>query len=237
MKTIKHDINMYNSDMFYEQENIIMMQRYIDYILQYSNTHNNFLELGIGRGETIRLLQKHFDSITVIDGETQLIDKYTKKYNDIEFIHSFFENYKPKQKFDNIGMGFILDLVDSPTNLLQMYSNFLSKKGKIFISIENALSLHRIIAHEAGLLPNLNSLSESNKKFGHKVYYGYDKWVKIIQEANLKIIAEHGLFLKPFSTKQINMLNLDPSIYNALSTTAKKFPQISNACFFVVEKQ
>lgn len=233
---IDHDITMYSPTMFYENENVIMMQRYIDYILEHRDNATDFLELGIGRGETVRLLRQHFKELTVLDGEKRLIDQYKDRYPDIVFEHRFFEDYQPQKKFHNIGMGFVLDLVDSPVDLLRQYSDYLSQRGKIYISIENASSLHRLIAYEAGLLTDLNKLSESNEKFGHKIYYTYDEWVHIIEQAGLEIVASHGLFLKPFSTAQLNSLNLEPNVYEALSTTAKHFPKIANACFFVLEK-
>lgn len=233
---VNHDLNMYNEDMPYRHENILMGTKYVEYIKRYSKNKKNFLELGIGFGQTIEDLSKDYQEFTVIDGDSTLIERNKNNFETIQFVHSFFEDYTPNKLYDNIGIGFVLDLVKDPVQLLKHYSSLLSDTGSIYVSIENASSLHRQIALNAGLLKNIKQMSAANTAFNHQFYNTYEEWLIIFEKAKLKVSVSHGLYLKPFSTKQITSLNLDEKIYTSLIDTAEHLPEISNACFFILEK-
>ncbi len=237
MKQICHNIESYTPEMLYGFENKLMAQKYVEYILEDISKKDSFLELGIGFGETIRLLKKHFSHLTVIDGELELIEKSSQQHQSVSFIHSFFEDFVSKQKFDGIGMGFIVDIVDDPVKLLNHYSNMLKRGSKIYISVGNAASLHRIIAYNAGILDDIHIMSDQNLKYGHQRFLTYDEWCALFDKTDLSMVAAYGLYLKPFSTKQLSSLNLDKSIYQSLAVTSKALPSISNACFFILEKK
>lgn len=234
--SVAHNLEMYDKDMPYRYENILMGTKYVEYINTYSTHKQNFLELGIGFGQTINDLSKNYDEFITIDADLSLIERYQNNFDNIEFVHSFFEDYSPNRLFDNIGIGFVLDLVKDPVQLLKHYTSLLADTGRIFVSIENASSLHRQIAVNAGLLDNLKEMSQANTAFNHQLYNTYDEWIDIFKEAGLCVSIAHGLYLKPFSTKQIVSLRLDEKIYKSLADTAKDLPKISNACFFVLEK-
>ena len=111
---IEHDITVYSNDP-YESENLLSMSSYVNYIDRYKNNDKDFLELGIGHSQTISLLVKIFKNVTVIDAELGFINKYKTQYENINFLHSFFEDYDSHgQTFSNIGMGFILEHVNDP---------------------------------------------------------------------------------------------------------------------------
>ncbi|MCK5539085.1 MAG: methyltransferase domain-containing protein [Bacteroidales bacterium] len=232
---VNHNIEVYNDDV-YQREGQLMARKYFDYICDYSQSTNNFLELGIGDGDAIELIDSKFSNFIVLDAEQKLIDQYSKTYSDITFFHTYFEDFKTTEKFDNIGMGFIIDIVKNPVQLLIKYADLLTKDGLIYLSIGNASSLHRRIAHHAGLIDDLKRMSDYNKSINHQTQYTFDELIIIFKEARLNIVATHGLFLKSFSTPQIDSLKLDDNIYNALAETAKDLPEISNACFFVLRK-
>lgn len=233
---IEHDITVYGNDP-YGAENLLSMSSYVKYIDRYKNNDKNFLELGIGHSKTISLLVKLFKNLTVIDAELEFINKYKNQYNNINFEHSFFEDYEPNgQTFNNIGMGFILEHVNDPNVILKKFVNLLDKNGRIFVSVPNASSLHRLLALKAGLLEDIHALSETDKRYGHVRFHSYNDWVELFTTCGLKVIASHGLFLKPFTTQQINQLNLDNKVYEALATMGEDYPEISNSCFFVLTK-
>ena len=234
---INHDIALYDTEAPYYRENKLINRKYYDYICEYSLNHENFLELGIGFGDTIELIHGKFSNIVVLDGEKEFVDTYQKVYSDISFIHTYFEDYKTTKKFDNIGMGLMLDLVKDPVELLKKYSHFLTEKGgRIFLSIQCASSLHRKIAYHAGILDDIKKMTEYDKKVNHQFFNTYDEFVSLIEEAGLKIIAKHGLFLKSFTTEQIQSLELENNIFDALGKSARDLPEISSTCLFVLEK-
>ncbi len=235
--SINHDLTLYDTEAPYYRENNLMNRKYCDYICEYSLNNENFLELGIGYGETIKSIHSKFSNIVVLDGEKELIKKCHETYPDITFIHTYFENYETTKKFDNIGMGLMLDVVKDPVGLLKKYSHFLTKEGRIYLSIQCASSLHRKIAYHAGILDNIKKMTEFDKNVNHQFFNTYDEFVSLIEEAELKIIAKHGLFLKSFTTAQIQSLMLEDNIFDALGESARDLPEISSACLFVLENR
>lgn len=233
---IKHDLSVYNNDP-YEQENILSMSNYVSFIERYSVERNSFLELGIGHSKTIELLSKKFRDVTVLDGEKELIEKYQEIYQEINFIKTYFEDFETLKKYNSIGMGFILEHVKCPKQILNKYSKFLDDDGRIFVSVPNANSLHRIIANKAGVLSDIKALSDTDIRYGHLRFMTYYEWIEIFNECNMVVEVSHGLFLKPFTTKQISSLDLDTNIYKSLGATAVDFPEISNSCFFVLKRK
>ncbi len=233
---IEHDVSVYDNDP-YEKENLLSMSNYVSLIDKYSIDKSSFLELGIGHSKTIELLSQKFTNVTVLDGEKELVNKYTKIYPNIEFVKTYFEDFKNNKLYKNIGMGFVLEHVNNPEEILNKYSKFLEPDGKIFISVPNANSLHRIIANKAGLLDDIKMLSETDKKYGHLRFFTYFEWLELFEKCNMQVEISHGLFLKPFTTQQIHSLGLNSSIYNSLGNTAHFFPEISNSCFFVLKNK
>lgn len=233
---IIHDLSVYENDP-YEKENLLSMSNYVNLIDECSFDKSSFLELGIGHSKTIELLSQKFTNVTVLDGEEKLINKYKKIYPNINFEKIYFEEFETTRRYKNIGMGFVLEHVNAPEEILNKYSKLLDKNGKIFISVPNANSLHRIIANKAGLLDDMKILSETDKRYGHLRFLTYFEWVDLFKRCNMEIEVSYGLFLKPFTTQQIHLLGLDSNIYNSLGTTAHIFPEISNSCFFILKNK
>jgi trans-aconitate methyltransferase len=230
-----HDAGLYLAGNPYQRENILMGERYADYVLEESAGCQHFLELGIGFGKTVERLSHRIPHVTVVDAEPRLIEEFRPRYPSVSFVQQFFDEFATSQRFCGIGMGFVLDLVKDPLATLTRYAGFLKPGGRIFVSVENARSLHRRIAHQAGLLADIRQMSDFNKGFGHQCYKDHEEWLALFDRARLKTRASYGLYLKPFSTGQLDAMNLSDDIYAALSHTARDLPAIANACLYVLE--
>lgn len=51
---------------------------------------------------------------------------------------------------------------------------------------------------------------------GHKRYFDRDSFIDLFRQCNLRITKETGLMLKPFSTAQLNALDLPDSVWEVL---------------------
>jgi SAM-dependent methyltransferase len=233
--TPAHDADLYFAGNPYERENRLMGDRYADYVLESCSGGTSFLELGIGFGRTVERLAARFSRLTVVDAEPRLIEAFEPRFPDVRFVRSFFESFETSERFEGIGIGFVLDLVDDPMALLRQYAGYLAPRARMYVCIGNAASLHRRIAHAAGLLPDLKQMSSYNTAYGHRFYNTHDEWLALFAMAGLKTTASYGLLLKPLTTSQLQSLNLDEAVYTALSLTARDLPAISNACLYVLE--
>lgn len=234
---MREDLNTYSAtyenDPF-EKENNHTIKNFINKVISYCVTRDSILELGIGHGVNLELLSENFRTVTILEGSREIIAKFQGKYSNIKIIDVFFEEFITQDRFNTISMGFILEHVDDPELILQKYRRFLSKGGSIYIGVPNAGSLHRLIAQKAGMLSDINTMSAVDVKFGHKRFLTFDQWENLLQRLNFKIKKAEGLYLKPFTTHQLESLNLSDIIVEAMIEIASAYPEISNSCFFEV---
>lgn len=228
----------YEKDFKYANENALILEHYASHIVNYITSVNpkNALSLGIGHGVVSRILSKKLQythaNYTLLEGSKDIINEFNFNNIDspeINIIHTYFENFTSTEKFDLIEMGFILEHVDDPLEILVKYRNLLSENGSIFIGVPNAKSLHRLIGFEAGLVDDLYHLTEYDLSLGHQRYFDLDLLLELLKNANLTACQTKGLFLKPITTSQIRKLEWQDDIIDALLKIGDENPGISNA--------
>lgn len=196
----------------------------------------SLLELGLGHGVTAARLSKHFKHYVVLEGSEQVIGQFKALHGDVqvEIVHDYFERFETKEKFDSISMGFVLEHVDDPVSLLRGYQRFLKEGGAIFVTVPNAESLHRRLGKEAGFLKDLTALSDADHAQGHQRYYTLSRIEDEIHAAGLRIVAREGVYLKPFTSAQLEALQLPSQVYNALLVVGSGYPELCNSIFLKV---
>ncbi|MGE5293927.1 MAG: class I SAM-dependent methyltransferase [Solirubrobacterales bacterium] len=231
----KHSLNetieIYSNDP-YESENKITISNYIEKCIAYSRDRSAYLELGIGHGIAIRRLSEAMRRVVVVEGASELVEQYRGMYPNVEINHGYFEHFDTDETFAQIGMGFVLEHVDDPVVILQRYRKFLATDGSIFVNVPNAASLHRLLAINAGLLDRLDRMSETDRRHGHQRFLRFDEWKALFEGQGFTIARAEGLYLKPFTTQQIERAGLPTEVYRALAEVAASYPDISNSCFF-----
>jgi 2-polyprenyl-3-methyl-5-hydroxy-6-metoxy-1,4-benzoquinol methylase len=233
----------YNAEFKHNDENMWGLQRYAIYMKNAirQNNSKSILSLGIGHQVVSDILSNELnysvESYDILEGSQAIIDKFVKNEankDKIDVILTYFENYNSDKKYDIIEMGFVLEHVDDPQEIINKYKNFLTPNGKMYIAVPNANSLHRLIGFEAGLLSDVHNLSEYDLQLGHKRYFDMDILSKMIQNANLKITNKSGILLKPITTSQMKDLGWGENVINALLNLGEKFPEISNSILIEV---
>lgn len=215
----------------YYLETLISNQYYANRIIELSVGAKSALELGIGYGITTEVFKTFFERYCIIDCDRELTQDFiTKEENkNIEVINVYFEEYNTKERFDAIIMGFVLEHVDDPDFILNKYSEFLSERGKLFVAVPNATSLHRRIAYEAGMMPDLYKFNEVDIKVGHKRYFDVMRLKNLLNSCGYEIISLEGIFLKPITTSQMEKLGFNENIFTSLLKIGKEYPELSNS--------
>lgn len=226
-------INSYQDNPFHD-ENVRGLARFVNYCLEFARDAQNYLELGIGHGITLQQLSQNFQHVVVLEGSSELVTEYTHKYPNVKVIETYFEEFESDEKFANIGMGFILEHVEDPVGILTRFKKMLAPEGRILVGVPSASSLHRLLALRAGMLADLRLLSETDLAFGHKRLWTYQDWCDLFHQTGLTIETARGLAFKPFSTGQLQQLQLDLKIVTAMDDFAADYPEFSNALFFVL---
>jgi 2-polyprenyl-3-methyl-5-hydroxy-6-metoxy-1,4-benzoquinol methylase len=229
-------IDAYASQSNYSFDNELMMKWYPNRIIALSKG-DSLLELGIGHGYSTRIFAENYKKFAVVDGSLEIINKFKDSLGqlNIDIIHSFFEELEPKEKYDNISMGFILEHVDNPGFILSHYSKFLNKNGSIFIAVPNFESLHKRIGFEAGLIEDIQSLSDGDLALGHQRLFSVNSMRYLVESVGYKVMTIEGIMLKPFTTKQILGLNLSPEVHQAMLKVGTSYPELCNAILMEVK--
>ena len=227
----------YDSDTRYSLDARVMSRWYPRRVVEKSNGES-LLELGIGHGRAVSFFAKNFNRHVVVEGSEEVIRKYIDNYGnqDSEIVHSYFEVFRTDEKFDCISMGFILEHVEDPVLVLKNFAKFLKAEGIIYIAVPNATSMHRQIGVIAGLMDDLKSLSEDDFKLGHRRYYNIADLRAEISTAGLIECSLEGIFLKPFTTAQLEKLSLPSEVFEALMVIGKDYPELCNAILMEVKQ-
>jgi len=206
------------------EQMLMVVQESIDYV-----KGPNVLELGYtDRGWTDALINAGFN-LTVIEGSKECVDYARRKYGKIhnvmkkraafspctseiteefkparlKIIHSLFEEFKTKERFNSIIMSCVLEHVRDPVQILKKAKVWSIDNGKIIIIVPNKYSLHRRIGYYLNMIESFDELSRQDLEVGHRRLYSIDEMLKDIQLSGLNGRFEKGIFLKPLSSDKL----------------------------------
>lgn len=222
-------VRAYEGALQYDFDNELLLTWYPRRILECTENAKSILELGLGHGYTTSIFSKVFKRHVVLEGSPAIIANFRRKFPDCspEIVETYFEEYVGNEIFDVIVMGFILEHVDNPIDILSHFRKYLAPGGKVFVSVPNAEVLNRRIGKLMGLLPNLQSLSENDHILGHKRYYTVKTLTDHVKSAGYEIVRMEGIYLKPLTSSQMTSLKLDKSVFAALCLIGIDYPELS----------
>jgi 2-polyprenyl-3-methyl-5-hydroxy-6-metoxy-1,4-benzoquinol methylase len=222
-------VQAYDTRNLYEFDNKIMLNWYPHRVIKFSRGAKSILELGLGHGYSTNIFAKHFSHHVVLDGSPAVINRFRTIFPDCpaQIVETYFEHFTSDKKFDVIVLGFILEHVNDPQDILARYRTFLAPNGRMFAAVPNAESLNRRLGNLAGLLPDMQLLSETDIALGHRRYYTVATLKEEVGNAGYSIKRIEGLYLKPFTTNQMISLNFDTNIIDALCHLGVEYPELS----------
>ncbi|NLW36391.1 MAG: class I SAM-dependent methyltransferase, partial [Syntrophorhabdus aromaticivorans] len=152
----------YNGQNLYDYDNNIQLNWYPRRVMGLMGNAKSILELGLGHGFTTALFSEHFERHLVLDASRAVIENFKNRfpYCRVEIIETHFEDFVTDEKFDLVVFGFILEHVDDPVEIMSYYKRFLAPQGKAFIAVPNAEVLNRRLGHIAGMLDDIQQLSD-----------------------------------------------------------------------------
>lgn len=189
------------------------------------------LELGSAEGEMTRFLVNDFETLTVVEGAADLLEKAPEHENLVK-IHSLFEEYEPEECFNSIIMEHILEHVEDPVALLKRVKGWLVPDGKLLLGVPNGNSIHRLVAVKMGLLEHPCQLNSRDHALGHRRVYTPETFRKDIQAAGLVVESFGGVFFKALSNQQIQD-DWSESLIQGFYELGKDFPDIAAEIYAV----
>lgn len=239
VNTLDKHVAAYQGDNLYDFDNEILLTWYPQRVLHHAGAAHSLLELGLGHGYSTDIFSRRFLRHVVLEGSPAVISNFRDKHPDCraDIVETWFENFVTDERFDVIVMGFILEHVDEPLLILRRYRDFLAPGGRLFLAVPNAEVLNRRLGRFAGLLDDVTTLSENDHLLGHKRFYTVATLRADIAQAGCGVDRLEGIYLKPFTTRQIVSLQLDSKIIEAMCTVGIDYPELSCGLFAEISAQ
>jgi len=227
-------IESYGEQFDFAFDNQIMLNWYPERIMRLCTSGQSLLELGIGHGYTTNRFSRYFKRHVVIDGSTLVIEQFRQRYPKcpVSIVQGYFEQFETDERFDVVVMGFVLEHVENSREILEKYKKFLAPGGRCFVAVPNGESLHRRIGHAAGLLDDMMSLGQGDLALGHARTYSVQRLNQELEAAGFQVARKEGVFLKPLTTAQLQLLTLSPEIISGMCEVAIDYPELSAALLF-----
>lgn len=177
----------YTPDFPYYAENRLTHQAYGEDIVQAirKTGARSVLSLGVGHSEVAQrilseLTHGALEHYCIVEGSPRILADFRTAHeplpSGLELVEGFFETFEHPGRFDLIEAGFVLEHVDDPARVLRRMQGLLSDQGRMLIAVPNARSLHRLLGHLAGFLPDLYALSDADHALGHQRYFTASDW-------------------------------------------------------------
>jgi SAM-dependent methyltransferase len=230
-KSLDDFIGAYGDGFDYAFDNNIILNWYPQRIMDLCPAGGAMLELGLGHGLTTDRFSRHFSRHLVLDGSPSVIEQFRAQFpeSSAEVLETYFEDFDTPERFDVMVMGFVLEHVDDPVSILRDFRRFLTPGGRCFVAVPNAESLHRRLGKAAGLLDDLMTLGKGDLELGHVRLYSPATLDRDLRHAGYEPIRTEGIFLKPFTTSQLQALRLDAGILQAMCAVGVDYPELSCA--------
>lgn len=219
----------YAGENLYDFDNEILMKWYPQRILKHAEGANSIMELGLGHGFTTNFFSQNFHRHIVLEGSSAVIQNFKERFPETraDILPTFFEEFDTSERFDLIVMGFILEHVDDPIAIMNRFRRFLATGGKLFVAVPNAEVLNRRLGVLAGMLDDIEALSDNDRLLGHKRYYTTTSLTAAVRQAGYKVDILEGIYLKPFTTRQMISLDLPENVIRALCEAGVGYPELS----------
>lgn len=195
-----------------------------DWVFSQLTESRTVLELGYGEGLFTRELVKCGYEVDVVEGSEILVQKAKNLFgNEINCIHSLFEEYETKKQYDCIVATHVLEHVSDPVELLRLMRVWIKPEGRIIIIVPNKESIHRRLAVLSGIQSTLESLSPRDHLVGHKRVYSFQTLRDDVESAGLQVVDEVGFFLKSLPNSM--MLGFNDSLLVAMNRISGQVPK------------
>jgi 2-polyprenyl-3-methyl-5-hydroxy-6-metoxy-1,4-benzoquinol methylase len=230
----------YGNESFTNDRTYIYIYRYKT--VRQRMTGPKVLEVGIGNADITDWLSKdgRFEVVS-IDGSQSVLDYAVKKITypeRVSFVYTYFEEFSSDIMFDDILVTNSLEHVDNPIKLLCYIKKFLKPTGNLHITVPNAMSIHRILGKEMGMLKHEDSLNQYDIEVGHQRVYTINLLKEHVSSAGFKVIDQDGIILKPLSDSQMNTVidTYGEEVMMGLYAVGQRLPGLAAEIYFCCRK-
>lgn len=197
------------------------------------------LEMGCYKGEFTKRLVEQFESVTVAEGASDLIEEARSVIAPAtaSFVLTRFETFTPADRFDAAFLIHTLEHLDEPQTVLQRVRAWLNPTGRFYVAVPNAYAASRQIAVAMGLISHPTAVTDGEYAHGHRRTYSRDALVDEVERAGFKVERSGGIFFKPFANFQFDKLigtgAVDEAYLEGCYLLGERYPELCASVFAV----
>ena len=197
---------------------------------------DSLLEMGPAEGVMTELLAATGKQLTLVEGSGLFCSDLRRRFPQASVVHALFEEFQPRQTFDNIVLGHVLEHVENPVAILSRAKSWLTPKtGRLFAAVPNARSLHRQAAVIMGILEKEDTLNELDFHHGHRRVFNPETFRSAFAEAGLMIEIFGGYWIKPISNAQIEASWTDQMV-EAFMVLGERYPDVAAEIYVIARR-
>jgi len=192
------------------------------------------LELGSSDGQGTEFLLQHFPSVIAVDGSTIAVESLAQRLSNdrLTALCSPFETLDLGTTFDTVVLAHVLEHVADPKDVLMTCKRHMSAESRLIIDVPNAMSIHRQVGVEMGLLMSVTDLNPPDLSIGHRRVYTPESLKLEIRRSELDILSFGGLFLKVLSNDQTEQVFSEEQQL-AFLEVGKRYPDIASEIYAI----
>lgn len=203
----------------YERYQVMFRKRKLREILgQYP--HHKLLEVGCGLEPIFHDINT-FSKLVIVEPAKMFFDKATEdaattENRDITVINSFLEDEETRlarHGFDFIIVSSLLHEIQDQQRFLQTLYNISGDNTTIHINVPNAISFHRLLALEMGLIDSVYEKSDSNIQLQQFSVFDIEMLTNMVVNSGFEVIETGAYAFKPFTHNQMQQM-IDSGLIN-----------------------
>lgn len=123
---------------------------------------------------------------------------------------------------DHVVACSLLHELDDPVALLARARDLLAPGGLVHATLQNPLSIHRLVALEMGLIDDLAEVSEAGRRYATRGLWDARGLMEMAWRAGLATVAREGVMLKPLPNAMMEALPAE--VLDGLERAARHLP-------------
>lgn len=195
------------------------------------------LEIGCGMEPLFRWV-KDID-FTIVEPGTDFCENAKKLAEaekcKIRILQGFFEDTECNEEYDMIICSGLLHEVEKPSNLLKKIAATCTNNTIVHINVPNAMSMHRVLARECGIIQDVTDMSEENQKLQQHSVYTLESLTALSEKNGFSVLDKGSYFIKPFTHLQMAKLLdhhiIDEKILDGFYGLIKYMPDLGSEIF------
>ena len=227
----------YNIPNFEDYQTKYRKKKILSILKQYKP--KRVLEIGCGMDPIFSYFDWDYEKVVIVEPAEEFYEHATKKINNEKVIcyKEYFEaNDKLKDyAFDFIICASLLHEVSNPKEMLKNIMSLCTRDTIVHINVPNALSLHRLLAKEMGMIQDVHEMSNRNRLFQQNQVFDVDTLKDLVMNVGFEVIDEGSFFIKPFSHEQMYKMMkekiIDESVLDGLYFLEKYIPQYGSEIY------